>query len=246
MKALFEQFAAIAAAATVSLIALAVVHEYGYFLYVGRSFQPLISATDYLGNAILWLPVALMLSYTWLRGLLNEKDDGAKDVKKWQAWLFFILVFICIVLSAMFSHDIFFPTFLTVLLFASVWSVYRPRTLAALAGNQAAEKILRPTLRIVPPVVVTIFAIGFYNGYNAIEGHHSPYLFRVVGDENTRLRIFLRNLDKGALVFDKSKRRVEFYQWEHILLVSNPLEQPRYNIACRVFGYYCPEVTPDI
>jgi hypothetical protein len=66
MKAFLDNFAAVLASATLALLLLSVCHEYGYFWGVGSRFQTFVSTTDYFSNAILWLPVLLILLYAYL------------------------------------------------------------------------------------------------------------------------------------------------------------------------------------
>jgi hypothetical protein len=44
-----------------AVLALTVVHEWGYFWVLGSHFQAVASAYDYFSNSILWLPQNLLL-----------------------------------------------------------------------------------------------------------------------------------------------------------------------------------------
>jgi hypothetical protein len=76
---LLDRITGILAAATVSIIALSVCHEYGYFLSVGRYFQSLLVPSDYSANAIFYLPFALFIAYTWIDLPLFARPPGQSD-----------------------------------------------------------------------------------------------------------------------------------------------------------------------
>src|SRR5262249_38338699 len=49
------------AAATFGALLLSVIYEWGYFAIIGPEFQSFESASDYLANAVLYLPKTLIL-----------------------------------------------------------------------------------------------------------------------------------------------------------------------------------------
>lgn len=60
LRVLLTSATGIVALLTVSLLALSVSHEWGYFWVVGSHFQTFVSTIDYLSNGVLWLPFALI------------------------------------------------------------------------------------------------------------------------------------------------------------------------------------------
>ena len=88
MKAFLDHFAAILGALTVTLLALSISHEYGYFLLIGRNFQTLLTTSDYLANSVLWLPLALMFVFGMEWEKLNYKAPETKrNWKNWKTWI---------------------------------------------------------------------------------------------------------------------------------------------------------------
>ncbi len=66
MKEFLDHFAAILGAVTVTLLLMSVSHEYGYFWTMGRHFQTFLATSDYCSNAVLWLPLMLIVLYGYL------------------------------------------------------------------------------------------------------------------------------------------------------------------------------------
>src|SRR5262249_47326522 len=60
MNSIFENAGKLAAAITVAVVALSVVYEWGYFHVIGGEFQRFASPSDYLSNAIGWLPLLVL------------------------------------------------------------------------------------------------------------------------------------------------------------------------------------------
>jgi hypothetical protein len=54
------RFPAVIGAGSALLLLMTIIYEWGYFGVLGAPFQSLMTATDYLTNAIYWIPIFLL------------------------------------------------------------------------------------------------------------------------------------------------------------------------------------------
>jgi hypothetical protein len=88
VKAFLEHFAAIIGSVTVSVLALSMSHEYGYFWTIGSQYQALLTTADYFANGVLWLPVAVFGIFYWIDwNRLKEEPPAPRDWKKKGTWI---------------------------------------------------------------------------------------------------------------------------------------------------------------
>jgi hypothetical protein len=243
MDTILDKITGLVAAFTVFLVALSVSHEFGYFVHLGVPFfQTFVSATDYLTNAILWAPVGVISAIAWynLGWLWNSPPLPTKG--DWRSWRAPAVIIGLPLLIFIFAPDgipllYFSPVlYLWVILFDKFMPGANPKT--RLAGE------LRSLLKIVVPICVAAFIIGYDRAGGDLSLKSGPYLLQIKGHDHVSLRIPLRNFDKGILVKDSNSNRIEFMKWDQVESVSKPISGQSRSLGCYLFGFLCPEQPP--
>jgi hypothetical protein len=226
------------------MLVLAVCHELGYFWLIGYEFQALLTTTDYLMNAIFWLPFALAFAYGWV-DWWRFKDEPAPQRRRWRdrKWTEWIWPTLCIVGGGFIiltmswpprSGHIFTAVGAMAYIWSRVWRTYAPTNLPE--PYNAAGRML---VRLGPPAMFAVFVWGWWNGDNDLTRVDNPYIYRFKGRTESELRIPLRSFDKGLLVRNPVTDRIEFRRWEQIDEISKvQLERTR-SLACYWFDW-CP------
>lgn len=238
MKELLESSATIVAALSTLIVALSVSHEYGYFMMVGSQFQAFVTTSDYLSNAIFWLPVTIIFSYVYLdwRGILAPLVPKKEDWKTWIGPVLFILGF------PIFWVFYGSPSFPVVLLAPAIylWAILFNRWMAKY--KESGERVIS-LLRIVQfgvPVAAFTFTMGVMDGNNDLQRSTDPYIIQIKDNDQPISRIILRNFERGILVREPPKTRVEFLKWENITSVARISEPMRNDpLSCGWFKIGC-------
>ena len=243
MKQLFEQFGLFVGALGVSILILSVSHEYGYFYSIGGNFQAMLSTSDYLGNAILWLPLGLGFAYLWIDfGLLREKTSAEKtNWKKWSSWILPAIVIGNFTVNFLLPFTFFTPIMLLVV-FVYVWHLIWQFYLPSVGQDDPdLAKLVRAMVRLGPPVMLAMFVHGWWSADFDVKRFDDPYIFKIRDETEEKSRIFLRSLDKGVLLNNPIAKRVEFYRWEQIELIGKPKGNEPRGLACYFFRVGCRE-----
>lgn len=245
MKDFLDNFGSILATVTIGMLVLAVCHELGYFWLIGYEFQALLTTTDYLMNAIFWLPFALFFAYTWV-DWWRFKDEPAPKRKKWRerTWTEWIWPTICFVGISFFiftmswppsSWSIYLAIAVMVYFWSRMWRAFAPESFPE-PFNAAARSLVR----LGPPAMFAVFAWGWMSGDGDLTKMSDPYIYRFKGRTESELRIPLRSFDKGLLVRNPLTNRIEFRRWEQIDEVSKPQRERSRSLACYWLDW-CPK-----
>jgi hypothetical protein len=245
MKEFLENFASILAAATISMLVLAVCHELGYFWLVGYEFQALLTTTDYLMNAIFWLPFALYFAYTWI-DWWKFKDEPPEIQKRWRErdWGEWVWPAMCFIGVSLIIFTMSWPpslwsiyTIIGVMVFfwSRTWRKYAPTGLP-----EPFNGVARTLVRLGPPAMFGVFVWGWVSAETDLARTDNAYIYRFKGRAESELRIPLRSFDKGQLVRNPVANRIEFRRWEQIDEVSKPQRERSRSMACFFFDI-CPK-----
>jgi hypothetical protein len=245
MKAFLEHFAAILGALTVALLTMSVVHEYGYFTFIGRHFQTLLTTTDYLANGVLWLPWALFLILIADWKLLDAKPDWSKRTTWLMASLMIGGLAVMIVVSRWPPDPalIFSSLGMLVIFWSWVWQfLYKPIGALGDELNALYEKIFK----IGPPALTFVFLFGCI--FANIDAHRTtdPYIVKFKGQDDAELRILLRSFDRGLLMRNAVSHQIEFRRWDDIVLLEKRQAATTESLLCYFTGYDCRVETPAI
>jgi hypothetical protein len=247
MKAFLENFGSILGAATLALLLMSVSHEYGYFWAVGRFFQTFLTTSDYFSNAVLWLPVTLVLLYLttnwkglteWRFAPIGFNSQKALGNSALLASLI-ILPVSAFFFEAFTAPYAYFALYVYLFPLTFLWMRYGPRMLPF--AETTLETQTQNMLLIAPVVIITLFAWGFANGQGDLIRFNEPYTLEMKKGENLH-RIVLRAFDKGILVRDAIEGRIEFVKWDDITKISRlAVIQPSEPLSCSWFRINCPD-----
>ena len=115
----------------------------------------------------------------------------------------------------------------------------------AFIGSDAAALFatLRRIVQFAIPIAAATFVFGFIDGNNDLRSYRNPYIFHMKDDNQDELRIVLRNFDKGVLVRDPVKGRVEFIRWENVISIGRiAVATQNVPLSCYWLGLGCGEV----
>lgn len=209
---------------------------------VGSNFQTFVTPSDYFANAILWLPITLILIYIWINWQ-ELKAPPLPNRTSWKSWIFPSVVLVLIPLLWFFFGTMIFPhpillsgIYLWAILLRYIFPVNDSDTAALFAT-------LRRIVQFAIPIAAATFVFGFIDGNNDLRSYRNPYIFHMKDDNQDELRIVLRNFDKGVLVRDPVKGRVEFIRWENVISIGRiAVATQNVPLSCYWLGLGCGEV----
>jgi hypothetical protein len=242
MKAFLDNFAAVLGTATIGLLLLSVSHEYGYFWIVGSRFQTFLSTTDYFSNAILWLPVLLLVFNAYIDwGVLFGKRTYSFGVNwKWKL-VYWVMLLGWPVVAVFIMRESYTLTYALpiIVLWLGVVAVQLPYANADSETLQLVHRAMVAT----PVIALIAFSEGVQQGQNALETYSEPYQVELKAGGKLN-RIVLRAFDKGVLVRDPAESRVEFVRWDDMQGISR-LAPPssKEPFSCAWFNVNCSKAT---
>jgi hypothetical protein len=261
MKAFFEHFAAVLGALTLTLLMMSVAHEYGYFTVIGRSFQPLLTTSDYFANAVLWLPAALVfvlsLQLQKMYDAPDQKDENEapdqKDEKEirmgWKisAWLAVALMggfFILVILTSTWPPSTISAMFFMIVVigvWGNLWSRFY-RRLDALGDDLNA--LYRGVVKFGPPFFIAVFLWGVAEASQDVERTNDPYMVIFKGRNDRELRLVLRIFERGLLMRNAVANRIEFHKWEEVIALEKVADTRSETLICNLTGFSCQPKPP--
>jgi hypothetical protein len=242
MKEFLENFASILGVSTIAMLLLAVSHELGYFWLIGSEFQALLTTTDYLTNAIFWLPLALMFAYgsiEWWR-FDEPAKEPKKDWRKLTTWIWPSIVGLFIgwlVLTSSWppgSYAVLSYLGIAVFVWSKIW-----RRVPVNVLQEPFQSVARGFVRLGVPAMIAMFAHGWMTAASDLTLFDGADIFHLKGIKEPKLLISLRSLDKGVLLRNPATDRIEFYRWDSIDSFERIRKTPSRSIACYIFDF-CP------
>ena len=242
---MLDRFPSLLAMATFFVLSLAVTHEWAYYSIIGSHFQSLMSPTDYLSSALLWLPY---IAVTWaIMGILTAlqwRIEGFTfPIRNRIDSISLHILGITVVVSAVVTFLLVPPDitsqFAYGLAFCYVWTVL----LGYFVSHEAIRSRLTfgaaMILNLTPILFVLSYTEGLYTAKRDLMKTEPTYQFQSTKDAPLRSVVLLRNLDKGVLV-QGTDREVQFYKWSDITEISHtaPIAEPKSH-ACQLFGWFC-------
>lgn len=245
MKHFLETFAAIVGVATVTVLLMSAVHEFGYFLMVGTFFQTLLTPSDYFSNMLIWVTTIPLFAIPWFRwDILSEKSRLQRLGMNRNGAMFLLLV--CILLGTF----LFGPHWL--LWFAALpgltlWLIYGPDIVPFKNTRSKSLYQLRLTLFSAPVVLSLLFVWGIFDGQRDLKRLTDVYTIQTRRDGKIQ-RILMRNFDKGLLVRDAVANKVEFIKWDDVSGISHAgVDFSTWHpLSCSLFGLFCPTGPPPL
>jgi hypothetical protein len=241
MKAFLDHFAAILGCLTVTLLLTSIVHEYGYFSLIGRNFQTLLTTSDYLANAVLWLPLVLMfaLGVEWenLDVRPSTQKLSWKDWRRWPAALFAVIMLLAIITSPWPPSPLSMSGIMLIIIW--IWSRVHKRFYRPIEGLEDLNLIYLRVVKVGPPFLALVFLWGWIQGSIDARTTSDPYLVRFKDQEQAQLRVLLRNFERGLLMRNAVSNRIEFQKWDGVLTLEKVPSDSSESFACFFISALC-------
>jgi len=229
-------------------------YEYGFFYLIGRPFQGLMKATDYIASAITWLP-AVVLSFAAgivmsfvvrrLEGFRSEDEIRAMYPTPLKAWIardllgtiFYITFVIAGFVDFLFGNPYSIP--FIPLAFAIIW-FFLCNWFFSHESLRDFSRLARVFILIAPLATLIALWHGFADGYRALSQVENVYLLKLDNDNTEKRLQLLRNLDQGLLFRDPISSKIVFYNWDSITGYSSVAQLPTpETLFCKLTGYDC-------
>jgi hypothetical protein len=220
MNSVFENSGKIVAAISVALLALSVIYEWGYFHVIGSEFQKFESSSDYLSNAIGWLPYLILLfvgwgvwiAYQFVAPVDRKKDPDAPDVFNVSLALAAGILLFLGLDGLLWAQD--WPMFVADL-FIALWAVLAWVCLKRFRRTvDTVSRSTRAILLIAPVAIAFAYTVGGRDGYR---DQSTPTELYVVETSKEKLKMgLLRSFDKGILVRNPVENTNQFIRWEEV------------------------------
>jgi hypothetical protein len=235
---------------------LSFIYEQAYFSVVGKKFQSIASLSDYLANALDWLPavVALLIAY-WIGMLLlammmgktlsRPVDASPSKEDKSYNWVTVLMVLVLVGVDA---HIYLFTDpasglWGTILISAPIWmfivafAVSRSSGLEALIGTNT-----KLFMFFVPLFAGGAYVLGLQAAYRDLGPAHETYSLTrkdslAQAPEDVSV---LRTFERGILVRLPKQQVSQFLRWDEIRLISLPRDgEAGKSLGCRQLGLFC-------
>jgi hypothetical protein len=234
---------------TTVLFAVTFTYEWGYFSVVGPQFQTFATATDYVSNAVLWLPYS-----TGIFGASIFVAQIASDSKKLEpgrkAWRWKDVAAVLLMIPAVgsllllvepMSSGIAF-TLIVVWILAIRWA-YLVKPISWLPSIRRSVFIV---LYAGPIAAGLTFLTGSMEGHRDLRVKEPVYVLKFKdNDRDDRNVVLLRNFERGILANDVVQGQISFIRWDDVREVSRRVlqidgAQRGLNFRCKWLGLSCP------
>jgi hypothetical protein len=257
MKWVLENAAKLIGLLSFALVVFSTVHDWGYFSIIGPHFRTLLSAYDYVTNAIEWMPAFIFwlavsgaLAYlmsSWFDHL-PERGYGDHRRKVYRRTLFWYSECILIVSLGVLGFSLFFQTFpksretqiisATLVLTAFI-GLY-------VAANNTKLEIRRLLVGAMGALglAAAAYTTGTREARSAIEQPANVYKLNLKGDQ-TKSVVLLRTFEKGILIWNSDRHTAEMLRWDQLDGLSHIVAFDNVPAGCRIFSWFCqPQVEP--
>jgi hypothetical protein len=220
-----------------AVVVFAVVHEWGYFAVIGPHLQTVVSPYDYAVNALVWLPSTTILAFgTWgYLAIVGRTKEGRPTVSRYNLSLL-VLGVAGFTLAYLLVPGLPFVFVLSwIALTAVFWLIPKYFPFDKLPDDWQFHRLVV----IVPAMMVLMYGYGATSATNDLRKADDIYFVHPKGDNaEARARVMLRSFERGILVRDLVRERVEFVRWEDIALLSVLAERPgsSRSLFCKSFG----------
>jgi hypothetical protein len=210
------------AVASVASLALAasVAYETGYFSIIGKKYQGIISAADYLSGAVEWLP---WLSLLYAAGLLTAWVGlpatlrSARRLHGIRSLIAIVLV-IFVIVALWIGATV--PVY-QILLYApfAALPLVVAITFIQLRRHRGSASKMIALISSGLLVTLALFCAGIGRAHFDIEMIDNAYVIKS-GDSSAGSQV-LRTMQKGLLVWKPDEKRIDFVGWEKIDRVTH-------------------------
>lgn len=256
MKWILENATKVIGLLSFSLVVFTTVHDWGYFSVIGPHFRALLSAYDYITNALEWMPSFLFLLVAmtglsfvavWLIDRPREAGFGDFKHRRWRRTMFLYAGGLLVLSLAIAGRSLFlaFPANRAIQILAAIGILTAAFTFYVAWSDVKLQK--RRAL-LFPVVATTLIALAYISGtleaFEAIKRPANVYKVNLKFDR-TKLAVLLRTFDKGVLIWNMDSRTAELLRWDQVDGLSHVVTFDGPPAACRMLSRFCaPPVEP--
>jgi hypothetical protein len=251
MKETVELLAKLSAVTTLFVALFSVIYEWAYFLIVGREFQRFASASDYLTDALEWIPTIILV--TFISAFINflvariknwpaDYRDFGTDFSTWRFNTSVLFVGIFLLASAAISYLFLPPTAIEIyiLILGFGWPFVVRYIFTHENAPNISGTIWGTAITYGPIISVFSLTLGLLFGVNALGKIDPVYSINLSKGDASLKVIILKNFERGLLIRDPVRGIVEFIPWEQIKTVDRTVFPESINSrSCQTFGWPC-------
>jgi hypothetical protein len=242
MKWAFDNSTKLIGLVSFALLVVATVHDWAYFLVIGRKFRSIQTTYDYITSAIEWMPAFLLIgimvtcfAVPAIRLLGPKNEFGFEDQinlhwRKTNNFLRGLSVVLSIGLLFSSLFDAFPVNFSEII--ASIALVL----LSVGISSKVSERAFFVTTIVIFCCIV--FIHGITDGLTAIKGDPDVHKINLNGGGFKQASV-LRTFEKGILVWNSPSESVEFIRWDQIDELSHHVRLNTESSGCHLLLWLC-------
>ena len=246
----------ITAASSFGIICVAFIHEWAYFGIVGRQFQSVISPSDYITNAIGWLPLfAAAIAFAHTNDLFTRRLEGFRSQTEMRAlyktpkrawwaldapWVIGGWLFALSAVFALIAFNIYEGGSVIALGASIIWFWTAQWYMAHKQVAQTLTPVKMALLMFALPVALWSYILGLESGHRNLTQTERAYVLKLKNDDEEKNVLVLRTFTLGVLARDVTRNRVTLFKWDEVSSLSlraQPADTRSY--LCSIFDVMC-------
>jgi hypothetical protein len=234
---ILEDFGKLLAFSSFVVLALAVTHEWAFFYIIGRQYQPLMTAYDYLTTTLSWLPasIAIMLFVAFGQPPQNY-GKFIHNIHAWQIHMLGVTSIMNALMAFLFNRGVFTPPSSYLLVVVYIFSVASNRYIKRLEViGSGTERFL--VFYTIVFILLMAYGGGLSDAYTALRAKEPIFTLSIKGQ--VRSAIVLRNIEKGVIARSPESSRIEYFKCVDIDVFASDASLPTQSDACRLLGIFC-------
>jgi hypothetical protein len=253
MQSMIDRLPQVIAGVTFFVLALAITHEFAYFAVVGPQFQSLMTATDYLGSALSWMPLlAVLLFFTSLGFLAFVRWSGGRSPQQLRSESkgyrrvsgVMDTIFGAAGTGGMAASVFLFGNWYELGFAQGLASVSLASFLLWLRQFELFERVITLPVYLfaagVPVLMLNAFVTGRSDGYRALTNQEHVHNVKLKDAADETKMSVLRLLSDGVLARKLDDRKVVFFRWDRVEALTLDFEPPdSKSLVCRKLNYGC-------
>jgi hypothetical protein len=250
MKWILENATKVIGLLSFSVVMLTTVHDWGYFSIIGPRFRALLSAYDYITNALEWMPfwglaiVGMFALTRFVYSLIDAPSEvgfGSVHRRRWRriAELNAFMVSLAGLVFFVSSYFLDFPSNQVALICGLMLALCGALALYVDRPDTTSE-IGRSLIKVYAAAALVVFSYvaGIIEAEAAIGRPANVYKLKLKGDR-IKTAVLLRTFEKGVLIWNIDSQTSELLRWDQVDGFSHIVAFDKTSKACREFSWFC-------
>jgi len=249
MKWILENATKLIGLLSLSLVIFSTVHDWGYFSIIGPNYRTLLSAYDYITNALEWMPSFVFwlmfvcaCSFVLISSLEPKPREGFGDhkLKLFKRDMSRHAGFMLTISLILFGRSLFlkFPSSLEFQIVAAISFLIASMSIF-LKATQLKERRLMFVMVVGLGLAAAAYITGVDEARSAIERPANVYKLYLKGN-HVRSGELLRTFEKGILIWNMDSQTAELLRWDQVDGLSHIVAFDKMSPACRMVSWFCP------